>query len=92
MLALMKAADRKYDGYGAIDVAVHVIRGDREKATTTLGEAIKEGWRTSWWLLRLPYFHQMRDDPEWNRLMDELEADIARQRDWYEQNRDKPPI
>jgi len=92
MLALMKAADRKYDGYGAIDVAVHVIRGDREKATTTLGEAINEGWRTSWWLLRLPYFHQMRDDPEWNRLMDELEADIARQRGWYEQNRDKPPI
>ncbi len=44
-----------------------------------------------WWLLprdwKLASLHQ---DPEFIALLNELEADILEQRQWYEENRDKP--
>jgi Flp pilus assembly protein TadD len=75
-----------------MDAAVHAVRGDRQQAVTTLREAVEEGWRESWWLLRLAYCDVMRDSPEWNQLMDELEADIATQREWYEKHKDVAPV
>ena len=32
----------------------------------------------------------LQKDPEFIALVDELEADILRQRQWYEENKDKP--
>ncbi len=29
-------------------------------------------------------------DPEFIALLDELEADVLKQRQWYEENKDKP--
>jgi hypothetical protein len=32
----------------------------------------------------------MLEEPEWVDLLSELEADIARQRQWYEEHQDEP--
>jgi hypothetical protein len=86
-------------GYGILDVYVHAMRGERDRAIVGLREAIDAGWRSrptyiltsSWWTLRqdwkLAILHQ---DPEFTAMMDELEADIEAQRQWYEENKDKP--
>ena len=78
-------------GYGTSDVYVHAMRGDRDRAIAGLREAIDTGWRSSWWRLRndrkLGSLHQ---DPEFIALLTELEADILKQRQWYEENKDRP--
>ena len=86
-------------GYGILDVHIHAIRGDRDKAIASLREAIDAGWRApawapldgSWWTLRRDWIlADLRDDPEFIDLMDELEADVQRQRQWYEDHKDDP--
>jgi len=81
-------------GYGVLDVYVHAMRGDRDKAIAALRDAIDIGWRGGnfgGWMLRqnwkLAGLHQ---DPEFIALMDELEADIRKQREWYEEHKDDP--
>lgn len=54
-------------GYGILDVYIHAIRGDHDKAIAAL-----------------------REDPEFVAMVDELEADINAQRQWFEENKDKP--
>jgi hypothetical protein len=77
-------------GYGILDVFVHVTRGEKQKAISALREAIDMGWRRAWWMLRIPLYEPMREEPEWINLVNELEADIARQRQWYEDHKDDP--
>ena len=87
------------EGYGILDVYVHAMRGDRKRATAALREAIDMGWRVtmpmavrnSWWMLRQDWkLANLHQDPEFIALMDELEADVREQRQWYEENKDKP--
>lgn len=77
-------------GYGAWDVYIHAARGNRHEAIVALRDAIDTGWRDQWWRLRTLYFDEMKNEPEWIRLIDELEADISRQRRSYENNKDDP--
>lgn len=77
-------------GYGASDVFMYAARGDRQEAVSALREALEAGWRQGWFRLRYPMFDYLLDEPEWVALITELEADIARQRRWYEQNKDLP--
>jgi hypothetical protein len=45
----------------------------------------------SWWTLRQDWkLGSLRQDPEFIALMNELEADLHAQRQWYEENKDKP--
>jgi TolB-like protein/Tfp pilus assembly protein PilF len=85
--------------YGILDVYIHVMRGDRDLAIAALREAIDVGWRVSgarplvgcWWMLRQDWkLGNLRQDPEFIAMVNELEADIRRQRQWYEKNKDKP--
>jgi hypothetical protein len=76
--------------YGALDVFVHAFRDDRPKAIAALRAAIDSGWREDWFRLRYPLFDHMLEEPEWVELMTELEADIARQRQWYEEHKHEP--
>ena len=82
--------------YGILDVYIHAMRGDRDRATAGLREAIDMGWRSGnccysaimvrqdWKLANL---HQ---DPEFIAMVNELEADIRKQRQWYEDHKDDP--
>ncbi len=78
-------------GYGILDVYIHMMRGDRDRAIAGLREAIDVGWRSNWWTLRLDWkLESLHQDPEFIALLNELEADIRVQRLWYEENKDKP--
>lgn len=77
-------------GYGVIDVIVHVARDEREKAIAALRDAINVGWRQEWWRLRGPGFERIEQEPQWQALMAELEADIARQRANYHAYKNDP--
>ena len=85
-------------GYGALDVYIHAMRGDRHLALGSLREAIDVGWKVTslavdvyWWQLRQDWkLESLHQDPEFIALMNELEADIEKQRQWYEENKDKP--
>jgi len=86
-------------GYGTLDVYIHAMRGDRDQAIAGLREAINVGWRVArpfplencWWMLRQDWkLANLHQDPEFIALMNELEADIRRQRQWYEDHKDDP--
>ena len=78
-------------GYGVTDMYIHAMRGDRDRAIAALHEAIDVGWRNSWWMLRQDWkLESLHQDPEFIALLNELEADILKQRQWYEENKDKP--
>ena len=75
---------------GTRDVFIHAMRGDKQKAIVALREAIDAGWRGFWFRLRYPLFDPLLEEPEWIELMTRLEADIARQRQWFENHKDDP--
>jgi serine/threonine-protein kinase len=91
-------------GYGPLDVYIHALRGDHNRAIAGLLEAIDMGWRASrddsywtwsgccfWWQLRQDWkLSSLHQDPEFIALVNELEADIRQQREWYEENKNKP--
>jgi len=91
MLEAMQSMHRtRGRAYGIIDVFIHVTRGEKQKAISALREAIDVGWRTGWWEFRTPHYDSMREEPEWIKLVNELETDIARQRRWYKDHKDDP--
>ena len=81
-------------GYGILDVYIHVMRVDRDKAIDSLREAIDIGWRGGdccWSVIRRDWkLANLHQDPEFLALMDEFEADIRKQREWYEEHKDDP--
>ena len=78
-------------GYRVTDLYIHAMRGDRDRAITALREAIDVGWREYWWTLRSDWkLESLHKDPKFILLLNELEADILKQRQWYEENKDKP--
>ena len=70
-----------YLGYGIEDVYVHALRGRRSEALLALREAEKAGWRFNW---RESLLHRaldsIRDDPEFEAVIADIELDMARQR------------
>ena len=73
-------------GYGIVDVYIHVMRGNRDRAIAALSEAIDQGWKITrpfpldgnWWTLRQDWkLAGLRDDPEFIALMEELEAEVS---------------
>jgi TolB-like protein/Tfp pilus assembly protein PilF len=81
--------------YGILDVYIHAIRGDNDLAITALREAIDMGWKGGNWQfvsgLRQDWIlGSLRQDPEFVALIIELEGELEVQRQWYEENKDKP--
>jgi hypothetical protein len=68
-------------GYWIADVQIHAIRGEKQKALSTLRQAIDEGWRTLWWyfLKQDPSLKSLHDEPEFQAMVAEIEADMATQ-------------
>ena len=70
-----------YRGYGIDDVQIFALRGDKQKALSALRHAIDENWRVMWWysLKRDPNLESLHDEPEFQAMVAEIEADMAAQ-------------
>jgi tetratricopeptide (TPR) repeat protein len=70
-----------WDGYGIADVQIHALRGEKQKALSALRQAIDEGWRGLWWYLLKhdPNLESLHDEPEFQAMIEEIEADMAAQ-------------
>jgi tetratricopeptide (TPR) repeat protein len=85
-------------GYGNLDVHAYAIRGESSQMIAALRQAIDDGWRMNWWDHRLRHYQvlvqerlaQPAQRSEWDALIAELEADIAKQRQWYADHKDEP--
>jgi tetratricopeptide (TPR) repeat protein len=70
------------NGYGIADVRIYALRGDKQKAFSALREAIDEGWRGYDWryyLVHDPSLESLHDEPEYQAMIAEIEADMAAQ-------------
>jgi hypothetical protein len=68
-------------GYGIADVKIYTLQGDKQKALSALRQAIDEGWRSLWWyyLKQDPNLESLHDEPEFQAMVAEIEADMAEQ-------------
>jgi hypothetical protein len=62
-------------------VQIYALEGDKQKALAALRRAIDEGWRNSWWyyLKYDPILESLHDEPEYQAMVEEIEADMAAQ-------------
>jgi hypothetical protein len=70
-----------YRGYEIEDAQIHAQRGEKQKALSALRQAIDEGWRVGWWrwLKHKPDLEFLHDEPEYQAMVAEIEADMAAQ-------------
>ncbi len=68
-------------GYGITDVRIYVMQGKPKQAFETLRGAVDEGWRVFWraYLLHDPVFSELRSEPAFQAIVDELQSDMASQ-------------
>jgi hypothetical protein len=62
-------------------VQIYALQGEKQKALSALRQAIDEGWRRYWWysLKQDPTLESLHDEPEYQAMVAEIEADIAAQ-------------
>ncbi len=63
------------------DVQIYALQGEKQKALSTLRQAIDEGWRGMWWyfLKHDPNLESLHDEPEFQAMVAEIETDMAAQ-------------
>jgi tetratricopeptide (TPR) repeat protein len=68
-------------GYWIADVYIYALQGEKQKALSALRQAVDEGWRTFWWysLKYDPILESLHDEPEYQAMVAEIEADMAAQ-------------
>jgi tetratricopeptide (TPR) repeat protein len=69
-------------GTALADAQIYAVQGDEQKALTALQRAIDEGWRIYWWFaLKIdPTLESLHNEPEFQAMIAEIEADMAVQR------------
>lgn len=57
------------------------MQGRTEEALRALRQAVDEGWRSPWWyyLVHDPALDSIRDEPEFQAMLEEIKADMAAQ-------------
>jgi hypothetical protein len=60
--------------------AAFVLKGDRDAALQSLASAFKTGYRDYAFLTPDPIFAAVRADPRFTSIVDEMKADVERQR------------
>lgn len=63
-----------------VSARIHVLQGDREAAIRDMRQAVSSGWRVRNDSPADPILGSLRGHPEYDRLMAQVEADLARQR------------
>lgn len=70
-----------WGGYWVADVQILALQGRKEEALAALQRAVDEGWRSLWWYY-LQYdmnLDSIRGEPEFQRVVDQIEADMSAQ-------------
>jgi tetratricopeptide (TPR) repeat protein len=67
------------NGYLLADVEIFALRGEKQKALSTLRQAIDEGWRRYWWYYfeHEPSLAPLRGEPEFQAMLEEVRAEMA---------------
>jgi hypothetical protein len=80
-LEYIQTIPRLCSGYGFADVQIYALQGQKQKALSALRQAIDEGWRDLWWyyLIYDPNLESLHDEPEYQAMVAEIEADMAAQ-------------
>jgi TolB-like protein/Tfp pilus assembly protein PilF len=70
-----------FQGYLISDVEIYALQGEKQKALSALRQAIDAGWRRFWWYLLKndPALESLHDEPEFQAMVAEIEADMATQ-------------
>jgi hypothetical protein len=57
-------------------VKIYALQGEKQKALSTLRQAIDEGWREFWWfyLKQDPILEPLHDEPEFQAMIAEIET------------------
>ena len=78
-LAFIETIPRLGDwGYWSADFEIYALRGKVEQALTTMEDAVQKGWRYRWWFAeRNPNLDSIRDEPEFQAMVEEIKADMA---------------
>jgi tetratricopeptide (TPR) repeat protein len=68
-------------GYGIADVGIYALQGEKQKALSALRQAIDDGWRLRWRhsLKHDSTLESLHDEPEFQAMVAEIEADMATQ-------------
>ena len=80
-LALIPPPRMRENGFAISDVSIYAMQGKIEAALASLRLVIDQGWRTSWWfdLEHDPGLDSIRDEPEFQAMLEEIKADMAAQ-------------
>ena len=81
-MAFVKTIPRMgVNGYGIADVRILAVQGKGEQALAALRQAVDEGWRIAWRnsLQYDPTVLSLHDEPGFQAIIAELEADMAAQ-------------
>ena len=77
----IQSMPRRSPPYVVRDVKIYALQGEKQKALSALRQAIDEGWRFRWWyfLKYDPNLESLHDEPEFQAMVAEIEADMAEQ-------------
>ncbi|MCH7830871.1 MAG: tetratricopeptide repeat protein [Proteobacteria bacterium] len=63
-----------------VDIELLALNGEKRAALDTLREAVDAGWRFDWsWYMRNMNLDSIRDEPEFQTIIKDLQADMAAQ-------------
>jgi len=68
-----------FSGSGITAVQIHALQGKTDAALAALRQATDAGWRRYWWYHAEhdPNLDSIRDEPEFQAMMDEIRTDMA---------------
>jgi hypothetical protein len=69
-------------GFATLDAEIAAVRGDEERAMNLLKESVDSGWVTNWWwaLRHNPNLSSLHQRDDYQRLVEDVESKINRQR------------
>lgn len=65
------------------------VRGDKQVAIALLRDIAEEGGIGWSWRFDAPIWDGMQGEPGWDELVDDIHAEMRRQREWYEAHKDE---
>jgi tetratricopeptide (TPR) repeat protein len=73
--------DRRLKEFGIFKARIHAMRDQQEEAFAAMRQAIDAGWTFQWWfhLKQDPAFDSLRDNARFRSLVNEMDAEMARQ-------------